>query len=161
MTLVFLVFFLSLYLLPFFAVRGVKPDLGVLLVLFYAFRVDHKKAPLFSFGVGFLKDLFSTRFFGIEIFSLGFVTLLLSYVLGKVEREEPINLVVSTALFSVLYEILACASYIFLNGDYSLWPEFVIMSLWRSLYTVAVFPAFFILFQSIAEGRRNRLYEEV
>ncbi len=156
--LVLVVFFLSLYAIPFFKIREIQPDLWILLVLFYAFRVDYKRAPLFSLGIGLLKDILSTRFFGLEIFSLGMVTILLSYVLGKIERDEPVNLIVSAVVYSLLYEMLACAGFVFLNGSYDLLPEFLARSCWRSFYTVVSFPLAFPFFEAIAEGRRKILY---
>ncbi len=153
--LVFLVFFLSLYFTaPVLSIRGIQPDLWVLLLLFYAFRVDWKKAPLFAFTLGLLKDFLSIRFFGLETFTLGAAAILLSFVLGKVERDDPLNFVVSAFLFSLLYEWMLCAGFALTSGSYALLPYFFARSFWTAVYTVAVFPFAFLIFQYVAEDRR-------
>ena len=153
--LVFLVFFLSLYIVaPVLSIRGIQPDLWVLLLLFYAFRVNWKKMPFFAFFIGLLKDFLSTRFFGLETFSLGILAILLSYVMGKVEREDPVTFVVSAFLFSLFYEWMLCAGFVITSGSYTLLPYFFLRSFWSAVYTVAVFPPAFLVFQFFTEERR-------
>ncbi len=151
-------FFLDLYIAPFLTINGIKPDLWILLLLFYAFRVDWKRAPILAFGIGLMKELLSTRFFGIEIFSLGIPTLLLSYLIGKVEREDPIILISSAAIFSFAYELLSLASFVYLKGAYALLVDLLIRALWISLYTIVSFPLFFSFLEYLASPRaRNFL----
>lgn len=152
----FLVFFLSLYVVtPVVNVRGIGPDLWVLLLLFYAFRIDWKRSPLFAFSIGLLKDLLSAHFFGLETFALGASAILLSYVLGKVERDDPLIFTVSAFLFTLVYEWIVCAGFALTSDAVPLLPYFLARSFWSAVYTVAVFPFAFLVFQSIAEDRHS------
>jgi rod shape-determining protein MreD len=149
------VFMISLYALPFIEIRGVKPDFWVLLVLYYAFRADWRAVPFFAFVVGFIKDILSPRYFGIEIFCLGMAALLLSYTLGKLERQDPLVIVLSASAFSLLYEIGICLGYVFVNATYDLTGILLLRALWISIYTLFCFPPVFFLFDHLADLRRN------
>lgn len=153
--LVFFVFFISLYVTgPLLSLHGIQPDLWVLLVLFYAFRVEWKRVVLFAFFIGLVRDFLSTRFFGLETFTLGFSAIVLGFALGKVERDDPLTTSVSAFLFSLLYEWMNCVGWAVTGGDYALLPGLLIRSFWAAVYTVAVFPAAFIVFQHMTEERR-------
>lgn len=148
----------SLYFLPYLGIQGVCPDGWVLFTLYYAFRVDWKRAPLLALAVGLFKDLMSLRPFGIEIFSLGCVTLILSYVLGKLDREEPVIQVTAVVLFSLLYEVLRTVSLGFLGGFEILPSDVAVRPLGVALYTLVAYPAAFFLFDVVAEGPRRSIF---
>ncbi|MBI4549466.1 MAG: rod shape-determining protein MreD [Candidatus Omnitrophica bacterium] len=153
--LVLAVFLISLYALPFIEIRGIKPDFWVLIVLFYAFRADWRTVPFFAFLIGLIKDILSPRYFGVEIFTLGMAALILSYTLGKLERQDPWVVVLSATAFSLIYETGICLGYLFVNGAYELTGILLWRALMISVYTLFCFPWVFFVLDHVADLRRR------
>lgn len=150
-----LTFFISLYLVPFIAIRGCRPDLLLLFVIFYSFRVSWKQAPFVALGIGVLKDLLSLRMFGIETFALVAAGVLASFVMGVVEREESVILMTGAFLYSLFYEWVCAAEYAFVCRSFSVFSEQAVRGVWNSLYTMLLLPLLFSFFERIAAGRRS------
>lgn len=149
-------FFLSLYMMPFLAFRGIQPDLWIVLILFYAFRVNWKRVPAFAMAVGCLRDLLSVRVFGVEIFALGVSALLLSYVVGKIERELAWILLASAFLFSLFYDLLRLGTVAYFSAGFELEWLHVARSAATAFYSTAVLLLAFSLFELLTGTREFR-----
>ena len=157
----FLTFFLTVYFVPFLNLGGMAPDLWNLLILFYAFRVDWKKVSMLALAAGWMKDLISLRFFGIEIFSLGILSLLLNYAVSKLEREDPLIGILCVFLFCLLDEWLSVGSVLFLKGQAAFCLPLFTRGFWSAVYTLAVYPLVFMFFSYLGEPRRRNYQREL
>ena len=81
-------FWAELSLLPFFLIRGIKPDLPFVVLAFYAFRVNWKRVVTFAFWVGLIQDLLVNSFFGLHAASYVLGSLALQFFALRFDRDK-------------------------------------------------------------------------
>jgi len=134
-----LAFAANLYMAPWIAIGNIKPDLVLLLMLFYFFRVNWKRAPLIAVFLGLFRDVFSTRLFGVETLALGLATWITSAFVGKFEREDPLLMIPIAWIFCVLYEIIAWTTLRVIGETSAVWQHLPSL-FWVTAYTALALP---------------------
>lgn len=149
--------FAAFYSVPFISIRGVVPDVLVLFVVFYCFRISWKTAPWVGVGVGFLKDMFSTHAFGLEMFALGWTSLLASLVIGQIEREDGFLLMLTAFFFTFIYNVIFVLALSYLRAE----PLLISHHFWKitgaSFYNMLFCPVLFFLFEMFAVEKSLQL----
>ncbi|NPV29291.1 MAG: rod shape-determining protein MreD [Firmicutes bacterium] len=148
--LLFLAFFLSLIfqttIIPFFQLRGVVPDLLLVLIVFTALFYGAGAGGAAGFAVGFARDLLVGRCYGLQALS-GFVAgYAVGCLEGKVFKENPLVslfLVFSGSLLSGL--IFLVGRGITGHSFFSLslvWRDLILGGLYNTLLAVFLFRPF-------------------
>jgi len=79
---------LELSCVPYISIRMIRPDLFFIFLVFYAFRVSWKNVIAIAFLLGFLRDLLSNTFFGLETASYTVAALGLRFLAIRLDREK-------------------------------------------------------------------------
>jgi len=89
LTLVFLLF--ELTVAPLFQIKGVTPDLFLILLGFYSFYIYPNRTPHFAVFLGLVRELYSGTPLGFETIAYGISGLILWFLVIKIERESTLN----------------------------------------------------------------------
>lgn len=65
------------------SIKGVRPDLLLILITFIAFKKGSMEGQLAGFGAGFMQQIFSHGLFGV----FSFVFTVVGFVMGQVQRK--------------------------------------------------------------------------
>lgn len=79
---------LELTIFPFFFIWEIKPDFFFLFLAFYAFRINRREILPLAFLLGFIKDLMTNSFFGLETASYAVGAVLLQFLAVRFDRDE-------------------------------------------------------------------------
>lgn len=135
---------IHLTVLSYFRISGARPDLILLLVIFFALFLGGRMGLEIGIAAGLLKDIFAFDIFGVNMFILGMTGLLagaLNTKFFKEARGTQVMLVFAFSIFSmVLHYILATAVLRYVNlGLFDYLASSIIPA---SIYTAAA--AFFL-----------------
>lgn len=147
----------ELSLVPFFSIRGVKPDFLFIFLAFYAFKVEWKRLIRVAFVVGMLRDLMTNSFFGLETAAFVGSALALQFFAIQFDREKKWIQMVSLFIFSYFNLILFFSLNIFVAGHYQPIDWFWIKVFFISLYTTGVG---FLLFPFLERWLQPVLYDK-
>ncbi len=86
--LLLVIIWVELSLLPLFSIHGVKPDLIMIFIAFYAFEIDWKQLIPLAFTIGIVRDLLTNSFFGLETASFVGGSLLLQFLAVRFDRDK-------------------------------------------------------------------------
>lgn len=98
---IFIVFF-EIFLGRSLEIFSVRPDLFLILIVFWAFCIDRQSTVQIALILGLLRDIFSTGFFGIETISYFLIGCLAALVSLKVSKSSPWMRAVALFIFSLL-----------------------------------------------------------
>jgi rod shape-determining protein MreD len=113
------------------AVKGVRPDLLLILLVFFASRIHSTEAVIASFATGFLADLISPTMglMGPRIISYGVFGTLLSDLQGVIALRRPIHFM-AASLIALLTLLRAGAATAHLGAEL----------FWQPLYSALLGP---------------------
>jgi rod shape-determining protein MreD len=136
-------FFIQLLLLDHIKAAGSKPDLLLLLVVFFAIFFGPAAGAEAGFAAGLLKDAYSLDIFGVNIVLLSLMGFVVGILSPKLFRESKLTqsllvLVSSVFIMTIHYFI---SSMIFKNSYTAFWDYLCRLILPSGFYT-AVFSAF-------------------
>ncbi|MBI4395224.1 MAG: rod shape-determining protein MreD [Candidatus Omnitrophica bacterium] len=155
---VFLWFELSL--LPFFSIRQIKPEVGLIFLVFYAFRINWKSVVKLAFLIGILEDLITNSFFGLHTASYMGGALLVQFFAIRLDREK--RWIHLASLFSVSwFSLLLYLLFAFLVQDLRYWDERIFLqTFFIAIYTTAVGFFLFPLFEKwLLKPLQEKQYE--
>lgn len=146
---------LDLALMPYFRWHDIQPILIYLIILYSVFQWGIQQTLMLAFGVGLLRDLVSSQTLGIETTALVCASLVLDFLVQKMDRYRlSLKLIVTFVfVFFVLLFSLFLSGFISdvpMNG-YALW-----VALGSALYTTALVPIFFFV-TSVWFGQKTLL----
>lgn len=133
-------------LLPYFAIRNIKPDLIFILIAFYAFQVDWKRLVPLAFLLGVIRDLMTNAFFGVETASLVGGAFLLQFFADQFDRDERWLQLSGLFTFSC-FTLLLYAIFSFVTKPYPIREQVFLNIFFTSVYTTvlgAVLIPFFV-----------------
>ena len=131
-------FWAELTLLPFFSMGEVKPDLPSVLLAFYAFRVNWKRVVVLAFLVGLIQDLLTNTFFGLHTASYVGGSLAIQFFALRLDRDKLWIQMASLFCFS-FFGLLIFSGFSFIVQEPSWFDEWFLMKLFGiSLYTVLI-----------------------
>lgn len=84
---------------------GIRPDLFIILVVFFSLKVDTRQASLFNFLFGITKDFFSAGPLGLNALLFIICGFLISLIKDRIFKEHPFTQAVITFSTSLLYGI--------------------------------------------------------
>lgn len=106
-----------------FTIGGVKPDIILILAIFYSIFQGPKKGVFFGFAIGLLEDLYLGRFIGMNALAKGITSFFTGWITGGAFRENLlvpiISLVVGTLLNQFIF--LSLGKLAGLQWSWSLW----------------------------------------
>ncbi len=100
---------LELSLIPLFSIGQIKPDLFLIFIAFYAFRINWRRVVTLAFFVGLIQDLLTNSFFGLETVSFIGGALLLRFFALRFDRDKRWVQLASLFTFSWLSSLLFVA----------------------------------------------------
>ena len=149
LTLFFLL--LEVVFLPYLNFGGYAPSPLLILVVFYAFYINWEKVPQYAILVGFLKEIFSSSMFGLQIVSFCLGALILRFLLRKVERENIAMQLAATFFFSLC--VLSIFNLGLLKGNLFLCD-------WLKIFVVSIFNTVLSFFVFIWFGHKIRVRDQ-
>ena len=141
--LIVLFLLLELTVMPFCAVKGVRPDLFFILIAFYSFFIYPNRTPHFALLLGLVRELFSGTLFGLETLSYGISGFMLWFLVSKMERGNPYNQGALLFIFSFINLFLISVLNICLRETSLAFGEVLGKCFFVSLYTVLIAPLIF------------------
>lgn len=137
---------LQVSILPLVEVRGIRPDLLLIAIVFFSLRLGPTRGLVLGLITGFLKDCLGNGLFGGYAFCFALLGLIVGYNGKVLYRESPYTQVVVTFLASCLAYFL----YYLLVKLYQAMPPMTDSFRWvilpASIYTAVVcLPVFFLL----------------
>jgi len=157
LVLVFLFFLavvvLQMKLLPYLAIRNIKPDLFLFFVCYLSLKNEETKGALIGFGLGLLEDSLSSSPLGVKALSFSLVGSLLGFVGKGLFWDNPLTqsfLLFSAGILSGFVTLLALNFFLIprpIGGSLFrlILPESILTALWGLL--------FFVVFQRWKERR--------
>lgn len=122
------------------AIRGVRPDLLLVFLVFFATRSHSTDAVIAAFAIGFMADLISPSMgvMGPRIISFGILGTLLSDIQGIISLRRPVHYAATVFMASIL---VAGLSHLltFLRAD-AVTASPAVQFFWQPLYSAIVGP---------------------
>lgn len=136
-TILIAAFLIQLLFLDHIKIAGAKPDLLVLLVVFFAIFFGPATGAETGFVCGFFKDTYSLDIFGVNSVMLSLTGLIVGMLSPKLFKESKLTQGLLVFASSVLYMVIHYfASSLILKNTYATLPEYLYsMILPSSLYT--------------------------
>jgi rod shape-determining protein MreD len=156
--LLFIALILQMTIVDYLKISGAKPDLMLILVIFFGLFFGVSAGLESGFAAGLSKDIFSTDIFGINTLTLVVTGLMVGLLSPKFFKESRITqaaIVFALALLSMLVHYITGS--IISNVTYMNLPEYIFgLMIPASLYTCAVSAIIFpILINSYDLERRE------
>lgn len=140
--LILLALFLQITVLNEIMLLGVKPDLLLMLVVFYAFLRGPREGGFLGFTAGLMADLAIGRYIGLNALSYLAVGCLVGLLESKLYKESSIIIVVLTGAASFLGQ-LVYYSLLAYSGIYVSPMTALSVMLSSSVYTALLVPLFY------------------
>ena len=134
---------LKLSVIPLMSFKQIKPELFFILLAFYAFRIHWKFVVPLAFFVGFLQDLITNSFFGLETASYVAGATALRFFAMRFDRDKRWIQLGGLFSFSWLTLLLYSLLTFLVRGPYPFGEWFLIRTFFISIYTTGV--GFFLM----------------
>jgi rod shape-determining protein MreD len=132
----------------FLSIRGVKPDLLLIIVVFFAFRREQLPSGIFGFICGIAEDSLSGGMLGMNAFAKTIIGIATS-IIKQTYAEKFISIMLSLFLFTIIHEVLM----LILKSIFaSITPDLLIITqtiLIESIYNMVLGGVLFLLFNKI------------
>ena len=153
-------FLIQLLLLDHVKIAGAKPDILVLLVVFFAIFFGPGAGAEAGFAAGLFKDMYSLDIFGVNILLLSLTGLIAGSLSPKLFRESKLTQVLLVFVFSSIYMIIHYfASSFILKIAYVTLPEYLCgLILPSSFYTATLSIIIFPVLIKIYRLKENAEY---
>ncbi|MFH1860988.1 MAG: rod shape-determining protein MreD [bacterium] len=89
----------------FLGIGGVKPDLLLIIIVFFAFRKEQLQSGIFGFICGIAEDSLSGGMLGMNAFAKTIIGIAIS-IIKKTYAEKFISIMLSLFLFTIVQEVL-------------------------------------------------------
>jgi len=139
-------FLIQLLLLDHIKIAGAKPDLLVLLVVFFAIFFGPGIGAEAGFIYGLFKDIYSLDLFGVNIVPLSLLGIITGVLSPKLFRESRLTQLLLVFISSVLYMIIHYfVSSLILKISYATLPEYLTglilpSSFYTAMLSLILFP---------------------
>ena len=152
---------LELSLLPLVTIGQIKPDLFLIFIAFYAFRINWRRVVTLAFFVGLIQDLLTNSFFGLETASYVGGAILLRFFALRFDRDKRWIQWASLFTFSWFRLLLFVALSFFIEDQVSRLNEWVLMKTFLiSVFTTVAGAALFPLLERLPRNIfREKQYE--
>lgn len=135
---------LELTLIPMFSYGAFRMDLFIIFIAFYAFRVGWKELIWVALICGFLKELVSNSFFGLQMASYAGGAFLLQFIASRFDRDDRwiqlAGLLSFAWLVLILYVTLGLLIGLFDSFNGSVGLESILIALYTTLVGFFIFP---------------------
>ncbi len=133
-----------------------RPVLGYLLVLYAVLFEEGRQSAAFALTVGGLRDLTGIEPLGVETTVLLVMTLLLAFVILKIERESPWIRMAVVFIFVLTVFICRLVVGAFLTGSNAIPADYLAVSFFSAFSTAMISPFVFLFFHRFF-GRQTLL----
>lgn len=123
------------------SVRGIKPDLCLLCLIFLSLKYRGEILLPFAFLTGLLKDTFSVAPWGLHAFSYCLAAYGIHYLSMLLAFRTPLSQAVMTFCASIAYSLTFAALLLGLGFQFSVFNT-LLNCLYMALYNVALAPFF-------------------
>lgn len=142
---------LQMSIVPFLAFQGVMPDVCLVLAAFYAFEIDHRHIIFYAFLLGFLRDLLTSGFFGLETASYVFGGLVLHQMAAQLDRHDErvqwAGAFFSSAVTLVMFVIFLAMAEENYRVSHLMWLKSFLIAVYTTLAAVVLSPLLRFVFQ--------------
>jgi rod shape-determining protein MreD len=125
---------------PFLSVAGVKPDLVLIIVIFFALLNGGRSGAALGFFAGLLEDLLIGRFIGINALSKMLTGLVVGQMEGKVYRENVLVPLIFTYAGTVFCEIVFLLLGLLVQMNIPFWGGLARVGIPVALYNACLVP---------------------
>lgn len=147
---------------PFLTWHGIRPDVTLLLLAFFAFFIDYHQLLLYAFLVGVLRDMLTNAFFGLETASLVVGALVLGQIAMRFDRSDKRIRWAGTFAFSFVTLLVSALLFAVTSrenwwGNVSFLRSFLI-AVYTTLSGFVFFPLFYWMFQIEPRVKQYELF---
>lgn len=154
--LIILVLILQAVLVGRIQLKWGRPDLPLILLVFWAWHNDWKQGLLAGFIIGLLVDILFSPLLGLNVFSLGLVGFLVAELREKVYQDNVIIFLLLAAAATILNGVILTCWLLIFNLSSSFLEKFILLIFPTFLYNcLLIFPLF--LFREAFWPRSFRL----
>ncbi len=125
---------LQITLVPLFEIKGVTPDLILILVVLTSFQRGRVWGMLFAFCAGFLYDAFGTGLLGLS--SLAYVVSAFVAGLWREQPERRFGAIFGPLLFTLFVHDFLYFSFLRIGTSVGFWKTLVVMVMPATLYSL-------------------------
>lgn len=144
--LVILVLILQAVLVGGIQLKWGRPDLPLILLVFWAWHNDWKQGLLAGFIIGLLVDILFSPLLGLNAFSLGLVGFLVAELREKVYQDNVIIFLLLAAAATILNGVILTCWLLIFNLSSSFLEKFILLIFPTFLYNcLLTFPLFLLL----------------
>lgn len=138
----------------YFSLLGVKPDIVLICIVFYAIFKGPLKAGILGGFVGLIEDLFIAQIIGPMVLLRLLVGVAVGYFAKNIHKESilvPMVILFTTTVMSNAFQWILASVF----KDYISWTYFIKVSLLEGAYNM-IFMPFFYLIKRIILSKENR-----
>jgi len=125
---------------------NIRPDILLILVIFFNMHFSLRKGLIIGGICGLLKDIFSSGIFGLNLFSFIICILVLKEIKKYFYKESNSMLIFTTFLISLINSIISCVAMSAIL-DLTFIRPFLLIIFLESIYTALISPIVFIPFK--------------
>lgn len=136
---------------PLIEINGIRPDLLVVIAVFYALYAPRYDAMLTCWCVGLLMDLTSVSFqthsnVGVHALAMGLVGILVVALRDYTVQDSPLTQMLYCLAARLLIVAIAVTHLVIVLDVDSVWRRFLAIGIWEAIYTGLLAPyAFWLL----------------
>ena len=150
----------ELSFLPLFSIEQMKPDLFFIFLVFYAFQINWKRVVTLAFLIGFIQDLVTNWFFGLQTASYVAGAVLLQFFAIRFDRDKRWIQLTSLCAFSWVSLLLFSFLAFLIQPRYHLGEWVLVKTFLISIYTTVIGAILFPLFEKwLKPALRDKQYE--
>lgn len=117
---------------------GFRPDLFLIVIVFWAFVINRHTAPQIAIVLGLIRDFFATGFFGAETLSYFLCAVFISVVSLKLNRQNYWMRGFTCFIFSLLHFWLYALIIFIMDEAKPISRDFWWVSIYHSFYTAVI-----------------------
>ena len=146
------IFFIENFLFKKMNIYGSRPELLLVITVFFGFYFGTAYGAEIGFLSGLLKDIFSVTFFGVNILLFILVGILAGSFRNKLAKES----IIAQILFSIFAVYLLAMAHFFCLDELvrsDLGGEFWLLTFFKAIYTAVLVPLLFFILSRIFKVR--------
>ena len=140
---------------PIVRIQDVTPDFIFLFFAFFVFFLNREQAIWWAFSIGFLRDLLSNAFFGLETISIVLGTFLLKQVVTQFDKEDNWVQIWATFLYTLSNLLIFILLLSVVQEEKMVGYGHLVKSLLIACYTTVFLPLVFPIFKRIFQVRSS------
>ena len=140
----FLIVFLQANFFSWFNIKGVQPNLFVVLVLFVCLYTNSKIGQIMGFIIGIFTDLIFSNSVGISAVLFMFIGYAGEILQKRFPKNSKITLIIMSSITTAIYEVIrVCYRYMFFSSEMSFLPFAMTLSIelaFNALLIIILYP---------------------